>query len=451
LDEPDPSRCTAILAGLFAPSDPLSVTPIVSSVAAWLLAMLAATYRVALEEASRTRLLDEVRDARQRARLERRLNREDAIDVTLALVQFAAELWFILALAAALPHDPEGFLSGLGAPGSTTRNLWILGLCLLWLFPTVHALPRGIIAYGHAETLLRPSLGFLSLLATLLSPVTVPFLRLRGRAGRLFRTEPEEEKEHLTDGIIDAVEEGERAGALEESEAQMIERVLAVQELQVSEIMTPRTDLTSISIEASVAEACELAHREGHSKIPVYKDNRDDIVGVFHLRDAIPPLLDPGAEPPTLASLVRNAYFVPETKKVLQLLREFQAQQQLLAIVLDEYGGTEGVISVEDILEEIVGELREEHDVEETHPIKHLGEDLVSIDPRLRIEEANEELEIHLPESEDYDTVGGFVFSHLDRIPDSGEVFVFDGVEFRVVEVDNRRITRLQLRPLNHR
>ena len=276
-------------------------------------------------------------------------------------------------------------------------------------------------------------------------------LRTRGGATRLFQTDsevPEErERELLTDEILDAVEESERAGAIEESEAHMIEGVLELPELHASEVMTPRTDMTSIPVEASIEEATRQAHEAGHSKVPVYKGNRDEICGIFHLRDAIPILLNGRDHLPPLEKILRPVFFVPATKRVVQLLREFQEKESSLAIVLDEYGGTEGLITVEDILEEIVGDLREPHDQEEAQHIQRLEQGVIAIDPRLRIEEINEELDLRLPESEDYDTVGGFVVCQLDHIPKSNEVFVYEDLEFKVLQVENRRISRLQLRP----
>ena len=405
--------------------------------------MAAAVYRAALLETSRTRLLEVVKDNRRKERLERALEHQDAIDLALTLIRFAAEIWFVLALN----QSSLNF----GLAGSLERHGATFVLSILWLYPTVHILPRKFIAHQPAEAVLRPMLMLLYWLSFPCYPLAQLLQPRRSRvegqsdAGEIV----EEMKVQITDEIIDVVEEGERSGALEESEVQMIENVLTIQDLHVSEVMTPRTDLTCIEVTKTLEEACRVAHEDGHSKIPVFRENRDQICGIFQLRDAIPELTSSNGGAPSLESIMRPAYFVPETKRVVQLLREFQAEKLSFAIVLDEYGGTAGVITVEDILEEIVGEIREEHDLEDTTPIRRVGKDTFSLDPRLRIEEANEELNIHLPPSEDYDTVGGFVFSHLDRIPDSGEVFVYDGLEFLIEGVNSRRIERLRLRALH--
>jgi len=426
--------------GLLAGPPDASITALLS---AWLVAFLAATCHCALRLYSSRRLLDSV-SGNRRGRFEKILEKEERLEATTLLVWLAAEFWTVLHLASLLPADPEGFF------GTGPRRLVLsAAVVLLALLPTVHAFPRLIVGRGHGEAILRSSLRLLHFLSIVLIPLVQPLLLLpAGR--RLFDEEgkPNDiEKDLATEEIIDAVEEGERSGALEEREAHMIERVLSIQDLSVSEVMTPRTDLTSISMNASLEEACTLAHEEGHSKIPVYEKNRDEIAGIFHLRDAIP-LLTNGSESPALKEVLREAYFVPETKKVTQLLREFQSNEQSIAIVLDEYGGTAGLITIEDIIEEIVGDIREEHDQEESMPIQRLGSNVVSLDPRLRIEEVNEGLEFKLPESEEYDTLGGFVFSHLDRIPETDEVFSYQNLEFRVLRVENRRIARLQVRTL---
>ena len=443
MDDPFPAVLAA--SSLWASAEEAVVIGVPYFLLAWLLAVLAAFFRAALEEYSRTRLIEPVEDSGRKERLERAVAQEEQIESALSFIQVCCEAWCLLALAFYLDGEthPFGFEEPIQQP-----VFWAFGFALLALFPTVHVLPRGVMARGYAESVLRPAFPSLALLSKCLSPVTVPLLKLSGRAGRLLQKPRDGDKGLLTDEIIDAVEESERAGAIEEDEAHMIENVLELQDLRVGEIMTPRTDMTSISVESTLEEAVRLAYDSGHSKIPVYRSNRDEICGIFQLRDAIPHLVENGGERPTLEAIVVPAVFVPDSKRVAQLLREFQSTQQSLAIVLDEYGGTEGLLTVEDILEEIVGELREQHDQEEAETFEHLESGAVSVDPRMRIDEINEEFSLRLPESEDYDTLGGFVYAHLDRIPVTDEEFVYAGVEFKVLKVEDRRIARLQLRAL---
>jgi CBS domain containing-hemolysin-like protein len=282
--------------------------------------------------------------------------------------------------------------------------------------------------------------------------VIEPLVLLRGRTRALLDRRPEQHKELLTRDIVDAVAEGRSGGALKEQSADMIEGVLALEERVVSEVMTPRTELTSVAIDATLDEAVALALRDSHSKIPVFEKNRDQIKGMFHVRDALTHFGDGRHREVTVGEVMRPALFVPATKKVAQLLRELQAARQSVAVVLDEYGGTAGIITVEDIVEEIVGELSEQHDREPTVPFLRLAGhprdagELISFDPRLRVAEFNEKAGANLPESDEYDTVGGFVLKHLDRIPETGEMFTTGGLEFRVTRVEGRRIARLHCR-----
>jgi magnesium and cobalt transporter len=418
-------------------------------------ALLAAILRAALGACSRSWLYDYTPDAKERERLERWLAREDRLDVTLSLLQVTAEAWFVLSLPGLIPQQFHGL--ELGPPGSMRHLAACVFVGITALVPLVHALPNTIVAGGRAEGILKPALGTLNVLSLLLFPLVEPLVLVRGRASALLSRgqRPEQRRELLTRDIVDAVAESERAGALRGQSAEMIERILALEDRVISEVMTPRTDLTSVSIDATLGQAAEIALIEGHSKIPVFEKNRDQIRGLFHLRDALPHL-GAGVHPfTTVGEVMREAMFVPETKKVAPLLRELQAAKQSVAIVLDEYGGTAGIITVEDILEEIVGEITESHDVAPQPPLARSAEGTLSIDPRLRIVELNEQLEqiapfaqvgAVLPESSDYDTVGGFVLKHLDRIPLAGESFEFGALEFRVLSIEGRRLARLQVR-----
>ena len=413
---------------------------------AFALALVAATLRASLGAYSRSWLFDYTPDAKARERLERWLAREDRHEATLTLIQIAAEVFFVLALPGLLPDRLRGV--ELGPPGDPRRLGAALVAAVVLLVPLVHSLPRTLAGGGRAETILRAALGVLNLLSLLLFPVIEPLVLLRGRARELLDRRPEQHKELLTRDIVDAVAEGQSGGALKAQSAEMIGQVLALEERVVSEVMTPRTDLTAVAIEATLDEAVALAQRESHSKIPVFERTRDQIKGIFHVRDALAHFGDGRHREVTVGEVMRPALFVPETKRVAQLLRELQAARQSVAVVLDEYGGTAGIITVEDIVEEIVGDLSEQHDREPGIPFLRLGGPLISFDPRLRVAEFNEKSGAALPESDEYDTVGGFVLKHLDRIPEPGEIFTAGGLEFRVTRVEGRRIARLHCRTL---
>jgi CBS domain containing-hemolysin-like protein len=321
---------------------------------------------------------------------------------------------------------------------------------------------------------------FWSCLAVLLFPLTlidrffnVFFHRLAGR------TEETDDEEAFEDEIRTIVTEGHREGLLEEDAREMIEGVMELSDFTVSEIMTPRTDMKSISNALSWDEMLAVVIATPHSRIPVYKDNRDDIIGVIHAKDLLRELVknDPSQRCPW-TELMTEPLFVPETKPVDTLLQEFQNTKPAasdkgssdkgssdkggsdddisqrakghLAIVLDEYGGVSGVVTLEDILEEIVGEIVDEHDpMVSTEEIKELDSNTFEVLGKVRIDELNETLGLDLPEEEDYDTIAGFIFSTLGHVPDVGETVNFEHEgklsHFTVIEATRRRIEKIRI------
>ncbi|MDR3199776.1 MAG: hemolysin family protein [Planctomycetaceae bacterium] len=323
-----------------------------------------------------------------------------------------------------------------------------------------------------------------SCLAVLLFPLTLVdrffsifFHRLAGQ------TEETDDEEAFEDEIRTMVTEGHREGLLEEDAREMIEGVMELSDFTVSEIMTPRTDMKSISDALSWDEMLAAVIATPHSRIPVYKDNRDDIIGVIHAKDLLRELVknDPSQRCPW-TELMTEPLFVPETKPVDTLLQEFQNTKPAgsdrggsdknvsdknvsdedisqrakghLAIVLDEYGGVSGVVTLEDILEEIVGEIVDEHDpMVITEEIKELDAETFEVLGKVRIDELNEKLGLDLPEDEDYDTIAGFIFSTLGHVPDVGETVDFEHEgkmsRFTVIEATRRRIEKIRLK-LHH-
>jgi CBS domain containing-hemolysin-like protein len=232
------------------------------------------------------------------------------------------------------------------------------------------------------------------------------------------------------------------AGAVNEEEQEMIESIMELRDSDVSEIMTPRTEIEAVEHIATLAEIKALIGRIGHSRIPIYEDNIDNIIGVVYAKD----LLHVGDyENFDARQVMREALFVPETKNLRDLLHEFRTRKVHMAIVLDEYGGTAGLVTIEDILEELVGEIVDEYDEDEPEPLTRIDANTVDIDARMRVDELNEELGIALPEEDDYETIGGFVFSHLGHIPQAGERCTHENVEIEVIDAEPRRIIRVRL------
>jgi magnesium and cobalt transporter len=209
----------------------------------------------------------------------------------------------------------------------------------------------------------------------------------------------------------------------------------------VREVMTPRPDVIAIRQDASLADLRVLFREEQYSRIPVYRDNLDNIVGIVFVKDLV--ALPAGAEPP-LTTLMRGAYFVPESKRVSELLKEMQRRQAQMAIVVDEYGGTAGLVSVEDLLEEIVGEIRDEYDVE-SETVTDEGNGTLVFSGKVSVDEVRDRLGVEI-EREGFETVGGYLLSHLGRMPYVGERFDVDELSVEVLEVERRRITKVRVR-----
>lgn len=245
--------------------------------------------------------------------------------------------------------------------------------------------------------------------------------------------------------ILHVVSEGQKEGVLEESEKDMIAGVIELKDSEVHEVMTPRTDMISIPLETSIQEAISIAIEEGHSRIPIYRENRDDIVGILFVKDVLKHWNDENRHLVKIETLIHKPYFIPETKHIGSLLRDFQQQKVHMSIVLDEYGGTAGIVTIEDIIEEIVGEILDEYDDEIHDPIRRIAENELEVDARVRVDELNEELQVELPVDDGYETVGGFLCSYLGHIPKKDEIYHYQNLQFVVLDASERRINRVKV------
>ncbi|EOD01875.1 hemolysin family protein [Caldisalinibacter kiritimatiensis] len=240
------------------------------------------------------------------------------------------------------------------------------------------------------------------------------------------------------------VDIGEEEGVLEQQEREMIEGVFEIDDIEVTEVMVPRIDIIAVSEDATLNEVLDLIITYGHSRIPVFKDSIDNIVGILYAKDTLTVLSkDTYKEEISISKLMRPAYYVPETKKINKLLKELQQNKIHMAIVLDEYGGTEGLVTIEDILEEIVGDILDEYD-NEIDMIEKTDDSLYLVKAGVSLEEINEIFNTDLPE-EDFDSLGGFVFSTLGRLPVRGDIVEYDDLCMTVTKVQNRRIKQIQI------
>jgi len=244
----------------------------------------------------------------------------------------------------------------------------------------------------------------------------------------------------LAEEIHDLMDEGQAKGLISDEETHMVNGVLDLKETRAHSIMIPRTEISSAPANSTLGEVIRLVTDCGHTRIPIYNDNIDEITGILHAKDLLKFL----GEPPTSnipLEILRKPYFVPGTQTVSKLLKTLKEKMNHLAIVTDEYGGTAGIITIEDILEEIVGEILDEHDADESM-LTIIDEKSILVDARMEVEKLEEHLDIRLP-SGDFESVGGFVIHLLGRIPKVNEKVPFEDFTITIREADQRKIEKL--------
>lgn len=249
-----------------------------------------------------------------------------------------------------------------------------------------------------------------------------------------------------------AIEDGAVEGALDNTEKEMIKGVLKFQQVDVAQIMTPRTEIESLDAGLPLSEALDAFYSFRHSRIPVFEGTLDRVAGIVYVKDVLAAARQESRDSIRLRDIMREPFFAPETQSVGHLLQKLQERHIQIAIVLDEYGGVSGVVSVEDVIEEIVGEIQDEYD-EEDHEswIKTLPSGAIETDARVRIDELNADYDLNLPEDNGYDTVAGFVTSRFGRVPGPDEELRTDDLLIRVLQSDERRVHRVLLEPIPRR
>ena len=262
------------------------------------------------------------------------------------------------------------------------------------------------------------------------------------RLKRIFRGRPEANSEEELQDLIDA---SEQLGIIDEEEGDMLQSILELDETIVREVMVPRTDMVCVDANAPLSDLLKSILESGHSRIPIYKENNDNIIGMVYAKDLLRFWGQP-IDDIRLEDVLRSPYLVPESKLVSDLLKEFRETRVHIAIVIDEYGGTSGLVTIEDLIEEIVGDIQDEYDLEDDW-LTEQPDGSVLIDGRLNIEEFEEHFEIEV-EREKFDTVGGYVVEHLGRVPAASETVKINAMEIEVVASDQRAIRQLRILPV---
>jgi putative hemolysin len=403
-----------------------------------LLAFLFAAAETAIAAVRRPRVQQLVDDGSGEARaLQRLLENSIGFVATSRLIILGATIAANTLLVALLLEPFSALMGGQGGA--------YVVIVLLVLFLALVVVNQ----MGHAYGLRNAEAVALGLAGPARAAVLVlsPLVKLLDAAGALIYSQPGSTQRESAAGVTEAgimlqVDVAEEEGVLEEEEGEMIRSIFEFGDTVAREIMVPRIDMRAAEASTSIGELVDLAVEAGHSRIPIYEGSVDRVTGIFYLKDSLRFLRD-GRRDVKVGEIMRPAYFVPESKKVDELLREMQQRRVHVAIVVDEYGGTAGLVTIEDILEEIVGEIQDEFDPEQTM-VEHVSENETIVDAIMTLDDVNDILSIRL-EDDDVDTLGGYVYAKLGRVPEGGDAVEEDGVRLVVEAVEGNRITRVRV------
>lgn len=323
----------------------------------------------------------------------------------------------------------------------------VLGVCIftLYLFNRLFA---GNIAEEWAESIVFSNFTVIRLLSLLFIPLEVISKGFDTSTRRVVRfgKDTNNLEEDVEDEIIESITEGVEDGVLEEDEKRMIESVLEFDDSDVKEVMTPRTDIVSIPSSFSINEAINIACNSGYSRIPVIGKDIDDITGILYVKDLLQYAGSDNAEDNGIAAIKREAYFIPESKMISELFQEIREKKNHFAVVLDEYGGTAGIVTAEDIIEEIVGEIEDEYDEQVEDKIVWRSSSVAEVDARIDIGELNDIMNITLPDENDFESLGGFLASETGKIPQVNEVVTYENIRFKVLRGTPRKLQWVEVR-----
>jgi putative hemolysin len=392
--------------------------------------------------------VDQLVDEGRRGALRvRRLTRDPGrflavIQLAITFIGFLASAFAGVSLALTLSQFLVGF--GIDSGPATAIALLFVTLILALFTIVFGELVPKTLALAHPEgfalTLSRP----VDLLGRLLRPVVAMLTAATRGVARAFGVEVTGQSQISTEELKLIVERGGEQGILEAEEEQMIHAVIELGERRLHEVMVPRIAMVALPASASFDDAIDRVVSEGHSRIPVYESTVDEIVGILYAKDLLPFLKSDVPEHPSMRSLLRTPVFVPESMTIDDLLHEFQRRKVHIAIVLDEYGGTAGLVTIEDLLEEIVGEIQDEYDVEEPMLVS-ITEHEARVDGRASIDDLLElfDIEMALEDEDEYDTVGGLIYHRVGGIPEPGDEVRVNGLRLTVESTDGRRVGKV--------
>ncbi len=360
----------------------------------------------------------------------------------LTFIGFLASAFAAVSLSQGLAR----MLSGAGMAAGTADVVSLVTVTvLLALFTIVFAeLVPKTLALAHPERFALTLSAPLDVLGRVVAPIVAMLTGITRWVTGLLGADVSTEARITADELRLIVERGGEQGILEAEEEQMINAVIELGGRRIHEVMVPRIAIAALSVSASFDEAIDMVIAEGHSRVPVYEVSMDEIVGILYAKDLLPFLKSDSAVRPDVRALLRTPVFIPESMSIDDLLHEFQRRKVHIAIVLDEYGGTAGLVTIEDLLEEIVGEIQDEYDEEEPL-VELLDPDRARVDGRAAVEDMLEiwDIKASLEDEDEYDTVGGLVYHRIGGVPAPGDEIRVDGLRLTVETTDGRRVGKV--------
>ena len=402
---------------------------------ALILAGFFSVLRSALLHSVPKRVLEGASGPAERDALAPHLARAESLATSAAAFAITAEIVFVVLVLVRV--------------GGEMLDLTAMGITLLLSVPLLvfagEILPAALRG-ERSDALLRRTLPTFVVLQTPLAALVFLLDATRRAMMRIFRIpEKPASARQIVEDLRDVIEDSERQRGLQPSEREIIENVVDIHDVDVAEVMTPRTELVAVSVDDDLQAVAKRIADTWMTRVPVFEGNLDTIIGVVTARDIVHLVAQDGIDHTPLRQLVRPVPFVPETKLVLELVAEFRRDGQKVAIVLDEYGGTAGLITMGDVLEELFGDLPNEIGAKPVQEFREVEAGIFDVLASVHVSEVNEELDLELPEEEDYETLAGFVLASLGHLPKPGEAFSRDGAHFNVLEASDRRIFRVRI------
>ncbi len=400
--------------------------------------------RSALVNVRKPRLKQLIEEGENKARTAQRLA-EDASRL-LATTQLGMMLtsFFAAAVVAVVSAPPlaEAWQPWLGRAGYPIAFVLVVLAAALVMLILGEIVPEAV-GRQHSERLALWLARPLAIVSMLAMPVVHLMVWLGNALARLLGAEQRSDLPFVTEEEIKVlVDAGEEEGVIEEEEKDMIYSIFELGDTLAREVMVPRIDVVALEVQTPMLAALDTIMEAGHSRIPVFDETIDNILGVLYAKDLLPYLRNGRTDVP-LKSVLREAYFIPETKKASDLLPDLQQRRVHMAVVVDEYGGMAGLVTIEDLLEEIVGEIQDEYDTEEPF-VQYVNEDEYIFDARVDLDDLNRLMAVSLP-TEDSDTLGGFIYTELGKVPVVGDQVTFDNLELTVESVAGRRIRKVRV------